>query len=76
MYLNILMTIAVAYIMVLPFLLFNMVCYRFSGTKPVVKPKKNKKPAGISPEERKIFDIMANIEAYDGTSNGQRPIKE
>lgn len=37
-------------------------------------PKKEKK-VEISPEEQRYIDILANIEAYDGTANGQKEIK-
>lgn len=39
-------------------------------------PKKKKRNPTVSPQEQKILDILRNIDAYDGTSNGQKPIKE
>lgn len=37
--------------------------------------KKKQKPV-VSPSEQRILDILQNIDAYDGTSTGQKPIKE
>lgn len=32
------------------------------------------KPRGQTPEERRMQQIMANVEAYDGTSRGQKEV--
>ena len=38
--------------------------------------KEAEKPAVLSPEEQQIIDILENIDVFDGTSTGQKEIKE
>lgn len=42
---------------------------------PKSTPKKTKKAPKTSPEVKRMNDILANIEKYDGTSAGQGVIK-
>lgn len=39
---------------------------------PIVRPR-GKQPKE-TPEERRLRQIMANVEAYDGTSKGQKEV--
>jgi hypothetical protein len=42
--------------------------------EPLIKlPQKRKKPK-VSKEEQQILDILGNIDAFDGTSKGQKEI--
>ena len=44
--------------------------------KPFINVPKRKKNAKVSPEWQRGIDIMANIDAYDGTDVGQKEIKD
>lgn len=81
--LNFILILSAIYIVILPFLMFYLVVKLIGTVKdeeievlPKILPKKKKKKVEISAEEQKIMNIIANIDAYDGTSNGQKPIKE
>lgn len=43
-------------------------------TMPKIRKKPKKKPKMTKEDQRNVA-IMANIDAYDGTSNGQREIR-
>jgi len=66
--------------MCLPFISAYLVVW---SVKQLRQPKttvelpipKKRKPGKLSAQERKAMDILANIDRYDGTSNGQNPIK-
>ena len=62
--------------MILPFILFGMVSALVGRPSAVPVPRRKKKKPQVSPKEQRIIDILANIDAYDGTSKGQKPIKE
>ena len=73
---DILSVVLVVYVMILPFILFGMVSALIGKPTAPVLPKRKKKKPQISPKDQRIIDILANIDAYDGTSKGQKPIKE
>lgn len=73
---DILSVVIVIYVMILPFILFGMVSALVGRPTVQVLPKRRKKKPQMNPKEQRIIDILANIDAYDGTSNGQKPIKE
>ena len=91
MYLNILMTVAVVYIMLLPFLMIYFMSFIRTpdNTKMSIEIPKIKKPKSpkkreadkkrreeAEKNERRIKTLEANIDRYDGTSCGQIPIEE
>lgn len=71
----------VLYFMALPFVLAFLFVWVASVIKdkpietnvPFVKPKK--KAPEPSDSFKRSMQILANIDAYDGTSKGQKPIK-
>ena len=83
MYLNILMTLVAVYVAILPFLMFYFMTLIKSseGTvsleipKPKTKRDKENELELLKAEMRKKT-LDANIEAFDGTSNGQIPIED
>ncbi len=46
-----------------------------AAEKPVFTPVRRKKEPEVPPEVQRGLDIIANIDAYDGTDNGQKEIK-
>lgn len=72
---DILSVVLVIYVMILPFILFGMVSALVGRPSAQVLPRRKKKKPQISPKDQRIIDILANIDAYDGTSKGQKPIK-
>lgn len=81
---SILFAVLVAYALLMPIIVIK--CIKFGMTlsgnvekteeKPIFFniPKKKKKPK-MTPEQETTMAILANIDMYDGTSNGQREIK-
>ena len=46
-----------------------------TAEKPMFNVPKNKKKPKMSKDEEKVINILANIDAYDGTGIGQKEIK-
>ena len=38
---------------------------------PPITPRSRDRPTKLTPDQRRMNDILANIETYDGTSEGQ-----
>lgn len=76
---NFIMVIMAVYIAILPFLMTYVLVTLLGNqkTEPItILPKRKNKRPKMSEQERRTRDILANIDAYDGSSNGQRPVKE
>ena len=81
---SILFAVLVVYTLFMPIIVIKSIKFGISlggnVEKPEEKPvffnipKKKKKPK-TTPEQETAMAILANIDAYDGTSNGQREIK-
>lgn len=72
-----LIVLLTVYIMVLPFLLFYVVSVLLNSKESVPKLVRRKHPKPkMSEKDQRIIDILANIDNYDGTSKGQKPVKE
>lgn len=80
---DIMFAVLIAYTMVSPLVVVKSIKY---GIKLADKPKetaetpmfnvpKKKKKPKMSKEDERIINILANIDAYDGTSVGQKEIK-
>ena len=77
---SILAVVLTAYIIMLPFLMVYLVSRLMTSAEkhePVrIMPKKKPKKVQISDKEQKVIDILSNIDAYDGSSLGQKVIEE
>lgn len=81
---SILFAVLVAYVLCTPVLVVKSIQFGMSLSRSVEKneekpiffniPKKKSKPK-MTPEQETTMAILANIDMYDGTSNGQREIK-
>lgn len=81
---SILFAILVVYVLCMPIIVVKSIQFGMNLPQKVEKtegkpvffnlPKKRKK-AKTTPEQETAMAILANIDAYDGTSNGQREIK-
>lgn len=80
---NILLVILVLYVMSTPLFFLKAVKFGMkiaedpqeaSDTTTFHLPKKKKQPK-MTAEEKRTMQILANIDRYDGTSNGQVEIK-
>lgn len=89
---DVLLTICVVYLMILPFFVVKFIAY---GVKLALVEEKEEVPAFVDApkikhretkaekkqrteqekEIRKINSVLANIDRYDGTDNGQEEIK-
>lgn len=80
---NLLLAVLVIYVMATPFFFLKAVKFGMkiveepeaaSDTTTFHLPKKKKQPK-MTAEEERTAKILANIDRYDGTSNGQMEIK-
>ena len=80
---NIVLIMLVVYLMLLPLIVVTSIKFgiklaekpKETADEPIFNVPKPKKKPKVSKEEQKVIDILANIEAYDGTSIGQKEIK-
>jgi len=90
---DILLTICVVYLMILPFFVVKFIAYGmklalvekkedvpgFVDAPKVKRPKETKaekkRRAEQEAEIKRINSVLANIDRYDGTDNGQEEIK-
>ena len=80
---NIVLVILGFYIIMSPFMMLYSVKLGFkmgqrpekTAAEPVIPLPKRKKEPQVSKEVKRGFDILNNIDIYDGTSNGQKEIK-
>ena len=78
---NVLCVVGIVYFMAIPFILAFLFVWVASVLKdrPVEVSVPFVKPKSKAPEPSEMFkrnmQILANIDAYDGTSKGQKPIK-
>jgi hypothetical protein len=80
---NIIGIVGLIYVLILPTVMFYMFARLLESAEKgepvkVVKvpiKRKHKKPK-LSVQEQRVIDILGNIDAYDGTSVGQKKIEE
>lgn len=80
---NILFVFLVLYVMGMPFIVIKYIKFglmvagepKKAAEKPIFSIPKFRNKLKLSPEEKRAIDIMHNINVYDGTSIGQKEIK-
>ena len=80
---NIILAILGLYTVLSPFLIIYGIQLGFkmaqrpeeAAAEPVIKLPRRKKTPQMSAEVRRGFEILRNIDIYDGTANGQKEIR-
>lgn len=73
---NLIVLILVAYAVVSPFFYIKFGINIVSPAERKAKPKRRKsQPMPMTEDEKRTLKILANIDSYDGTSNGQVKIE-
>lgn len=80
---NVILVILVIYVLLTPLFIIKAIKFGMKiwdepeeamETTTFHIPKRKKKPK-MTDEERRTYQILQNIDRYDGTSNGQKEIK-